>query len=119
MAFRRTNDTGESAVERATAEIPRRVHGPCLLNVVPGGRTPLVNAATAAAMGYRLAIHPALLLYPMVAAAESALAALRASGAPSPPPPGFDIAGLFRRCGAPEWDALRERYAHTAGDEPA
>ena len=93
------------------AEIPRRVQGPCLLNVVPGGRTPLVDNATAAAMGYRLAIHPALLLYPMVAAAEAALAQLRATGAPLPPPAGFDIAGLFRRCGAPEWDAVRARCA--------
>jgi 2-methylisocitrate lyase-like PEP mutase family enzyme len=101
------------------AEIPRRVHGPCLLNVVPGGRTPLVDAKTAAAMGYRLAIHPALLLYPVVAAAEAALHALRASGAASPPPAGFDIAALFRRCGALEWNAVRERFADPAGDTSA
>jgi len=101
------------------AEIPRRVAGPCVLNLVPGGRTPLVDATTAAAMGYRLAIHPALLLYPMVAAAEAALADLRASGAAPPPPAGFDIAGLFRRCGAPEWDAMRERFTQPAGDESA
>lgn len=89
------------------AEVPRRVHGPCLLNVVPAGRTPLVDAKTAEAMGYRVAIFPAQLLFPVLVAADAALADLRARGAASPPPAGIDVVSLFRRLGAAEWDAVR------------
>src|SRR5262245_48289923 len=43
------------------AAVPKRVAGPCLLNVVRRGKTPPVELAAAAAMGYRLAIVPTLL----------------------------------------------------------
>jgi 2-methylisocitrate lyase-like PEP mutase family enzyme len=101
------------------AEIPRRVQGPCLLNVVPGGRTPMLDMARAAAMGYRLAIHPAILMYAVVAAADQALDHLACHQAAPPPPAGLDVAGLFARCGAREWDALRERFAATPDGDAA
>src|SRR5262249_5617862 len=44
------------------AAIPRRVTGPCLLNVVRGGKTPEIDLRRAQEMGYRLAIVPGLLL---------------------------------------------------------
>ncbi len=44
------------------AAVPRLVKGPCLLNVVYGGKTPDVDLREAAAMGYKLAIVPALLI---------------------------------------------------------
>src|SRR5271170_3473320 len=55
------------------ALVPKRVNGPCLLNVVPGGKTPRVNMQEAQALGYRLAILPALLLNAVMAAADQAL----------------------------------------------
>src|SRR6201995_4630077 len=45
------------------AEVPavrRLVHGPCLLNVVWGGKTPVIDLRQAEAMGFRLAIVPGM-----------------------------------------------------------
>ena len=47
-------------IDEVTA-IPKRVKGPCLLNVVTGGITPDLNMADARDMGYRIAILPSLL----------------------------------------------------------
>ena len=44
-------------IDEVTA-IPKRVKGPCLLNVVTGGITPDLNMADARDMGYRIAILP-------------------------------------------------------------
>ena len=44
------------------AAVPKRVTGPCLLNVVRGGKTPEIDLREAQRMGYRLAIVPGLLL---------------------------------------------------------
>src|SRR6202012_4183589 len=41
---------------------PKLIDGPCLLNIVPGGKTPIPSLAEAQALGYRLAILPGLLL---------------------------------------------------------
>jgi hypothetical protein len=97
-----------------------------LFNVVPGGRSPEVTVADLARWGYRIAIFPALLLGPVVAACDQALTSLAqtalAGGAgPTEParPAGQDAgsgpAELFRRVGSDEWDRLRERYATIEG----
>src|SRR6202008_703196 len=44
------------------AAVPRFVKGPCLLNVVRGGKTPDLDLKEAEAMGYKLAIVPGLLI---------------------------------------------------------
>ena len=93
------------------AAVPRRVAGPCLLNVVPGGKTPMVSYDEAQAMGYRLAICPGVLLRAIVPAVDGALIALRASGLPVGATPDAALAASFRRFGANEWDALRREYA--------
>ena len=96
------------------ARVPDLVRGPCLLNVVPGGKTPHVTAAEARRMGYALAICPGVMLSAQVAALEGALAALRDSGLPeldeSLPP----VAEIFRRFGSEEWDGLRSGAAEVA-----
>lgn len=100
------------------AEVPRRVQGPCLLNLVPGGKTPLENVRDAEAMGYRLTILPGALIVPAIDAADAALATLRETGQLAPSR--SSIGQIFRRFGAAEWDALRERYgagaAATSGE---
>ena len=93
------------------AAIPRRVNGPCLLNIVQGGKTPVFDLRDVRDMGYRLAIIPAAMLVPTIVAADAALAALRASGVVAQPPAGLDVRALFRRFGADEWDAVRAEYA--------
>lgn len=89
--------------------VPRQVHGPCLLNVVQGGRTPVLPMTQVQEMGYRIAIVPGLLLYAMLQAGDAALAQLRTTG--TPPPVTGDVASVFRRFGADEWNALRRGNA--------
>jgi 2-methylisocitrate lyase-like PEP mutase family enzyme len=105
------------------AAIPAAVGGPCLFNVVPGGRSPDVTVADLARWGYRIAIFPALLLGPVVAACDQALTslvktALAGEGGAVADPASRAAqddargpAALFRRVGADDWDRLRDRYA--------
>jgi 2-methylisocitrate lyase-like PEP mutase family enzyme len=92
------------------ASVPKRVRGPCLLNVVPGGKTPLVDMAEARAMGYRLAIFPSLCLSEIILAVEAALRSLTATRRANAAPPGATVLDIFRRFGADEWDALRRKF---------
>ncbi len=89
------------------AEIPRRVAGPCLLNVVGAGKSPLIDFKTAEMFGYKIAIVPVLLLARAVEACESALAALRSSSAYPIAPNEQSPRDLFDRFGAKEWDRIR------------
>jgi 2-methylisocitrate lyase-like PEP mutase family enzyme len=93
------------------AMVPRRVKGPCLLNVVPGGKTPPVTLQEAQALGYRLAILPGLLLGAVMRAADQALRAVKESGVAPSVPRDATVMDTFRRFGADEWNALRQRFA--------
>jgi 2-methylisocitrate lyase-like PEP mutase family enzyme len=93
------------------AQIPRQVHGPCLLNLVAGGRTPAVSMADAQAMGYRVTILPGMLPVAAVHAFDAALAELSRTGRAPGPPGGVTIAQTFARFGTAEWDGLRSRPA--------
>ena len=95
------------SVEEAAA-VPKRVRGPCLLNVVPGGRTPVTNLRDAEAMGYKLAILPGLMLQATITAGDAALAQVKATGIV--PASLVSVGETFRRFGADEWDALRQRF---------
>ena len=92
------------------AEIPRRVAGPCLLNIVAGGRTPDVSLQQAAEFGYRLVIVPVLLLAAVLAAGDAALAGLAATGRHPDGVPVIGVEQIFRRAGADSWDEVRARY---------
>lgn len=92
------------------ALVPQRVNGPCLLNVVQGGKTPLVPLADAQAMGYRLAILPGAILREVIPAIDTALRHLRETGQVAPPPAGATVMATFKRFGADEWDALRRQF---------
>ena len=97
------------------AETPQRVNGPCLLNVVPGGKTPLVSMADAQALGYRLAIFPGLSLRNTIVAVDAALARLKTNGIADAPAPGASVLAGFQRFGADEWDRIRRSGADGAG----
>ena len=90
------------------AAVPKRVHGPCLLNVVPGGKTPVLRMRDAEEMGYKLAIVPGLMLMATLQAGDAALKQLRDSGVP--PAAGASVGEVFRRFGADEWNELRTRF---------
>jgi 2-methylisocitrate lyase-like PEP mutase family enzyme len=95
------------------AAVPQRVRGPCLLNVVPGGRTPLVPPDEAQAMGFKMAIYPGACLGPVIVALDAALAKLKGGPAPVAAASRTPL-DTFRRFGADEWDALRRRFDETS-----
>ncbi len=89
------------------AAIPKRVKGPCLLNMVSGGKTPQVGLDDAQAMGYRISILPGLLFRSAIATFDSVLAEVKATR--RMPTPIGDVAAGFRRFGMDEWNAIRDR----------
>ncbi len=92
------------------AAVPQRVRGPCLLNIVPGGRTPYVDLHQARALGFKIAILPGVLLKEIIPLIDRTLRDLRETGAPKKGPPGAGVMDAFRRVGADEWNALRRSY---------
>jgi len=96
------------------AAIPSAVGGPCLFNLVSGGRSPEVSLRELDAWGYRIAILPSLLITAVVACCDRTLSRL-AQALDGLPGGGTDDlpggpAALFQRVGADDWDRLRERY---------
>jgi len=107
-------------------QVPERVQGPCLFNVVPGGRSPEVAFSDLQAWGYRLAICPGAVLWPIVVTCDRALGELaeacQLSGRTQETPgDGGGPEQLFGRVGAADWDALRLRFgaADGAGAQPS
>jgi 2-methylisocitrate lyase-like PEP mutase family enzyme len=105
MAFVEAPQTMEE-----TAEVPKRVTGPCLLNVVRGGKTPEIDLRRAQEMGYRLAIVPGLLLKAVIGACDEMLAELKTTHLHPVPRKDMTVREAFDRVGATEWDALRTRF---------
>jgi 2-methylisocitrate lyase-like PEP mutase family enzyme len=101
------------------AEVPKRVAGPCLLNVVRGGKTPEIDLRQAQQMGYRLAIVPGLLLKAVIGACDEVLAELKATHVHPAPRHDMTVRDAFKRVGADEWDALRTRFREPAQQRAA
>ncbi len=96
------------------AAVPELVRGPCLLNMVWGGKTPLVDIATAAAMGYRLVILSGILFKNVIGVCDQALRDLRETGRHPTPGAGLNVREVFERVGAQEWDARRTQFRPAA-----
>lgn len=93
------------------AQVPREVAGPCLLNVLPSGKTPVTDLNVVEELGYRIAICPGLLLGANVLIGDGVLKDLASTRIhPGGGNPG-SVGQLFRRFGAEEWDRVRERFA--------
>jgi 2-methylisocitrate lyase-like PEP mutase family enzyme len=92
------------------AAVPRRVEGPCLLNLVWRGKTPEVPFDDARQMGYRVAILPGLLFKAVMATSDRVLAETRSSGRHASPGTEMTPQESFNRVGAAEWDAISKRY---------
>ena len=92
------------------AAVPRRVAGPCLLNVVRGGKTPEIAFAEAERLGYKLAIVPGLLVKSVVAICEDMLEKLGSEGRHPAIPGDLTVRNLFQRLGLEEWQALETRF---------
>jgi 2-methylisocitrate lyase-like PEP mutase family enzyme len=67
------------------ASFCRAISKPCLANMVPGGKTPILAPEELERIGYRLAVYPVMLMTAAIAAMQGTLKALRpGSGAPLP-----------------------------------
>src|SRR6202049_1239795 len=103
MAFLEAPQTREEV-----EAVPRLVRGPCLLNVVSGGKTPVLDLAYAETIGFKLAILPGILFQSAVAAFDAALAEVKTTR--RHPDTKVSLKEKFRRVGSEEWDALRESF---------
>lgn len=95
-------------------DIPREVRGPCLLNLVPGGKTPEISFAQAQEYGYRLVILPWLTVGAALAGCDRALTEMKQKGAAPRIEGALPVKEAFRRFGSDEWDALADKYGTTA-----
>lgn len=91
-------------------KIPRLVNGPCLLNMVRGGKSPEVSLQEAEAMGYAIAILPGVLLAGIIATCDRILAGIKEVGGLPPPLVASSPQGIFSRFGAADWDQRRVAY---------
>jgi 2-methylisocitrate lyase-like PEP mutase family enzyme len=82
---------------------------PCMANMVPGGKTPILPPAKLREIGYKLALYPVMLLSSAVAAMQATLAALH-PGATTPQPPSVSFADLQRVVGFPEYWSRETLY---------
>jgi 2-methylisocitrate lyase-like PEP mutase family enzyme len=82
---------------------------PCMANLVPGGKTPILPPEQLQRIGYKLALYPVMLLSSAIAAIQGTLAALR-PGAPSAQPPAISFADLQKVVGFPDYWARETRY---------
>lgn len=92
--------------------LPSRINKPQLINMVIGGRTPIVNASELASLGYGIVLYANTALQAAVAGMQRALAVLRderevqeSSGLVTP------FAERQRLVDKPQWDALENLYA--------
>jgi 2-methylisocitrate lyase-like PEP mutase family enzyme len=96
------------------AAVPKLVRGPCMLNMVWGGKTPLIDIQTAEDFGYKLVILPGLLFKNVIGICDEALRAVRETGRHPTPGAGLNVREVFARVGADEWDARREQFRAAA-----
>jgi 2-methylisocitrate lyase-like PEP mutase family enzyme len=96
--------------EEQLRAIPRLVEGPCLLNIVHGGKSPEITLKQAREFGYRIAILPTMLLTAVIETCEKLLQTVSETAIVAKPERGMTIRELFERFGAQEWDQLQSRY---------
>ena len=94
------------------AALPAAVGAPMLINMVEGAKTPLFTHAELAAFGYRIVIHPSLVLRVAAKAGIEALRELKRDGdSRAALPRMLDWDERQRLVQLPEYQALEKRYA--------
>jgi len=91
--------------------VAREVHGPALVNVFEGGRTPMLPARELETMGFRLGIYPSQTHRAAIRAAQRVLAALKEDGDTNRVE--ADLATFQQRedaVGTARWRFLEEKY---------
>jgi 2-methylisocitrate lyase-like PEP mutase family enzyme len=82
---------------------------PCMANMVPGGKTPILPPQELQNIGYKLALYPVALMSTAIAAMQAALAALRPESKKAFPPSVL-FAELQRVVGFPDYWERETRY---------
>jgi 2-methylisocitrate lyase-like PEP mutase family enzyme len=82
---------------------------PCMANMVPGGKTPILPPRELQNIGYKLALYPVALMSTAIAAMQAALAALRPESKKAFPPSVL-FAELQRVVGFPDYWERETRY---------
>ena len=88
-------------------EIPKLVNGRCMINIVRGGKTPLVSLQELQELGYSIVITPGMALMTVITAYEAALAGLRDTGMIPVPLEELTIVEVIERAKSKGWDADR------------
>jgi 2-methylisocitrate lyase-like PEP mutase family enzyme len=106
--------------EAEMAEIGKHIRKPLFANMVEGGRTPILPQDKLYAMGYRIAIYPAVGFLTVAAALERAYARLKQDGHSNglPADASYGFARMCELMGFREvWDFDR-KWAEIAGNLP-
>ena len=100
------------------AAVPELVHGPCVLNVLIGGKSPLQPLAEVESMGYRMVLLSDAMLGAAVFAYDAMMESVKQTSQTLRFPQRFTPRDLFERFDSDRWDALRpseEPVAELAG----
>ena len=119
-AVRRCNAALEAGADIAFLEapqtpdevraVPKLVKGPCLFNLVYGGKTPAFELDEIEKMGFAVAILPDVLLRSVMMTCENILAPLKASRTLPDQAAGIKVREMFERMGSKDWDVLRTKF---------
>lgn len=85
------------------------VQKPCMANMVPGGKTPILPPQELQSIGYKLALYPVVLMSSAITAMQAALAALKPDGKVALPP-SVSFAELQQLVGFPDYWQRETRY---------
>ncbi len=123
-AIRRANSALDAGADLALVEaptsieqlraVPERVNGPCVLNVLIGGKSPLLSLEQIEEFGYRMVLLSDALLGTAMAAYDAALHSVLTAKGPLHLPDITSPREVFQRLGSDDWDNLK---VHTAKEE--
>jgi 2-methylisocitrate lyase-like PEP mutase family enzyme len=99
-------------------QVPKRLSAPQMLNMVLGGKTPIVDNTAAAEMGFSLVLYANAALQGAVQGMQTALRVLRDKGVLDE---GGELIASFaerqRLVDKPRFDEMERRYAHAVGQQ--
>jgi 2-methylisocitrate lyase-like PEP mutase family enzyme len=87
--------------------IPKLLKGPAMINIVRGGKTPLVSTKDLEKLGYKIIITPGMALMTVITAYEACLEGLRDTGMIPPPIKNLSIVQVLERVASEKWDDIR------------
>jgi 2-methylisocitrate lyase-like PEP mutase family enzyme len=82
---------------------------PCMANMVPGGKTPVLPPAKLQEIGYKLALYPVMMLSSSIAAMQATLEGLK-PGSKSTQPPAVSFTDLQGIVGFPDYWSRETKY---------